>query len=446
MISNRMRALRDAAVALLSFGLAFFASAEAADAQTLLIAASPTNNVSCSAGVCAPTGPNPVFNVQTLQSLLATSDVTMATGASAGAFDIRVVHGLTWASAHKLTLDAYHAIEIAKPLTAAGSGALALVTNDGGTGGTLSFGSKGDVTFWNLGSKLTINGTAFKLVGDLADLAAAIAARPNGDYALANDYDSATNYSTAPIPTLFKGTFEGLGHTIANLYVNTTTDGETGLFAVVGKRGILRDIGLVNAGIYSENNSFSIAGALVGLNEGTILQSWAAGLVRSDFWVNAGGLAGENAGLIAQSYADVNVSGANDSELGGLVGNAHGRVENCYAMGPVAGGDEASVGGLVGYDLATAIASYATGAVTVGQGGWAGGFAGQDSGRTKDSYWDITTSGTTNGVDNTNQPGIVGLTTAQFQAGLPAGFDRTVWRENAGINNGLPYLVARRPS
>jgi hypothetical protein len=75
-----------------------------------------------------------------------------------------------------------------------------------------------------------------------------------------------------------------------------------------------------------------------------------------------------------------------------------------------------------------------------------GGFAGQDSKKTHHSYWDVTTSGTANGVDNTNQPGIVGLTTAQIQAGLPNGFDPAIWRENTKINSGLPYLVARPPS
>jgi The GLUG motif len=439
MISNLVHAL-------LSAGLTFFASAQAAGAQTLLIATSPTNNVTCSGSVCTPTGPNAVLNAQALRKLLAKSDVTVATGTSSAAVDIRVAAAPTWVSAHTLTLDADHTIEIDKPLLAAGSGVLALVTNDGGTGGTLSFGAKGNVTFWNLASKLTINGVAYKLVGDIATLATEIAAHPSGNYALANDFTSTTNYAATPIPTLFKGTFEGLGHTIANLSVNTTTDGETGLFAVLGKRGTLRDIGLVNAAIYSENSSFSIAGALVGLNEGMILQSWATGLVRSDFWVDAGGLVGESDGLIAQSYADVNVSGANDSELGGLVGNAHGHVENCYATGPVAGGDSASIGGLVGYNLAAIVASYATGTVSGGQGSWVGGFAGQDSRRTKDSYWNVTTSGTTNGVDNTNQPGIVGLTTTQFQAGLPHGFDPAIWREDTKINGGLPYLVARPPS
>jgi hypothetical protein len=44
-----------------------------------------------------------------------------------------------------------------------------------------------------------------------------------------------------------------------------------------------------------------------------------------------------------------------------------------------------------------------------------------------------------------NDPGITGLSTAQLQSGLPAGFDPTVWGENANINSGLPYLLANPP-
>jgi len=40
-----------------------------------------------------------------------------------------------------------------------------------------------------------------------------------------------------------------------------------------------------------------------------------------------------------------------------------------------------------------------------------------------------------------NDPGISGLATAQFQSGLPAGFDPSTWAEDSNITNGLPYLI-----
>ena len=44
-----------------------------------------------------------------------------------------------------------------------------------------------------------------------------------------------------------------------------------------------------------------------------------------------------------------------------------------------------------------------------------------------------------------NVSGITGLTTVQFQSGLPAGFDPAVWAQSPGINNGFPYLIANPP-
>ena len=59
-------------------------------------------------------------------------------------------------------------------------------------------------------------------------------------------------------------------------------------------------------------------------------------------------------------------------------------------------------------------------------------------------YWDIDTSGAASGCSY-DCSGVTGLTTAQFQSGLPAGFDPAVWAQSPGINNGFPYLLANPP-
>ncbi len=103
---------------------------------------------------------------------------------------------------------------------------------------------------------------------------------------------------------------------------------------------------------------------------------------------------------------------------------------------------------LVGFNGYTVGNSYSTGAPS---GGAIGGLVGLDdsNGGISNDYWDTSTSGVTNlsqGAGNiANDPGITGETTAQLQAGLPAGFDPTVWAENANINGGLPYLIANPP-
>jgi len=196
-----------------------------------------------------------------------------------------------------------------------------------------------------------------------------------------------------------------------------------------------------------------LVGDLVGASLGTISNSSATGAVKAGLNNEAGGLVGENQGTIVASYATGSVTSGYDSWVGGLVAENENSISQSYATGAVTGGSESKVGGLVGDNYAstsTISDSYSTGTVT--GGGTLGGLIGYDgstAGNNVDSYWDTTTSGITNlsqGAGNiANDPGITGLTTAQFQSGLPAGFDPSIWGENAGINGGLPYLLANPP-
>ncbi len=75
---------------------------------------------------------------------------------------------------------------------------------------------------------------------------------------------------------------------------------------------------------------------------------------------------------------------------------------------------------------------YSTGAVSGSD--IAGGFIGEDqndAGYIASAYWDLNTSGVVDPSKGAgtpaNDPGITGLTTAQFQSGLPTGFDPSVW-------------------
>jgi hypothetical protein len=237
-----------------------------------------------------------------------------------------------------------------------------------------------------------------------------------------------------------------------------------------------------------------VRGALVATNTGTILYSYAEGQITSGNGELVGGLVCENtAGTIRQSYAAVNIAGpaeivgglvAEDMSgclgvfceglvdrcyatgsimsvangvLGGLVGDSNGGdISNSYATGNVTGGDNGSVGGLIGRNednpgeqsdpLITA--SYSTGMVSGGSGTSVGGLIGEDlaSPGITDAYWNLDTSGVSDpakGAGNSeNDPGIMGLTTAELRSGLPAGFDASIWREKARINNGMPYLLS----
>ncbi len=376
-----------------------------------------------------------------------------------------------------------------------GTGAVSLVTNDGGSGGALSFISGGSLSFPGTKNGLSIDGKAYRLANSLPSLAADIAAKPSGRYALSAGYDASKDgtYRHSPIKTKFKGTLNGLGNTIANLSIhgNSKKGEKLGLFADVDVTGTIASVRVDDATIEAPQNSY--AGVIAGLNSGTFFNSSAGGTITAKagkkYGSVVGGLVGGNAGTLNETAASTNISvdgsnifaiayvgglaGGNDGNIymshatgnaiaadgigtavsGGLVGfsSAHGNIDNCYANGSASVGASDGAGGLTGGNAWTINNSYSTGTPT-STGAAVGGSIGVDeskSGSLSNVYWDTTTSGITNlsqGAGNiANDPGIAGQTTAQLQAGLPPGFDPSIWAENANINGGLPYLIANPP-
>ena len=435
----------------------------------LVIAWSPTSNVTCAHHICTATSSDAVLGMSKLKSLIQAGNVKVVSGSVAG--DIEVNAAVSWLGANTLTLDSYHSIVFEAPFTVAGTGGLVLTTNDGGADGLLHFTQNGNVTFWSTANALTIDGHAYTLVSDIATLAADVAATPGGYYALANSYNAQPDgtYAHAPVATALTGTFEGLGNTISNLTVSDPSFGDSvGLFATIYPTGTVADIGLLNANVSS---TASTAGALAGGNYGTIRHAFATGFVSavsgggglaggnggtvefshaSDAVASgnsAGGIVGSNTGVIMQSYATGSVQG---DEAGGLVGiNSGTQISQCYATGPVSGG---TVGGLIGANnTGTVTQTYETGSVT---GSDAGGLIGDNGGvhtaTITYSYWDTTTTGMTGKINGTgnrrNNAGITPLNSKTLKSALPAGFDPAAWGQNAAINGGFPYLLAIPPS
>jgi hypothetical protein len=120
-------------------------------------------------------------------------------------------------------------------------------------------------------------------------------------------------------------------------------------------------------------------------------------------------------------------------------------VWDSYATGSATGGDNSSVGGFVGSIDQDMARSYSLGGASGGIDSRVGGFAGYDSYGDSADYWDLDTSGLSEGCGQGNCTGITSLTDAQLKSGLPAGFDPAVWGQNASINNGYPYLLANPP-
>jgi hypothetical protein len=472
---------------------ASLALATAAHAD-VVISTAATANMSCSGGVCAPTAKNAVLNVGDLENLLASGNVEVTTtGSGSQADSIEVDAPLTWSSSSTLILNAHQSILVKRLVSVAGQGGLSIATSDGGKSGYFGFQNKGQATFANLSSALTINGTPYTLVGDIATLAADIAGNSAGNYALASDYNAENDgaYSNSPIPTEFGGAFEGLGNTISNLALIGTgnLNDPVGLFAELAVSnepgGSIENINLQKLSV---SGSSLDVGGLVGVNEGIIGGSFVSGTLTATFQQGApgiggitgfnlgtitrsgakatlssdqaetqiGGLAGESGGSISQSFAQCKVSAGDGTYLGELVGDNIGPITESYAGGSITGGEDSEIGGLVGDNAeeSTISQSYSTIALkgVSHRDRDAGGLIGIDDSpphSNASDYWDMTTShmsGRSDGAGTPrNDPGIQGRSTQQLQSGLPKGFDKKVWAEDPKINKGFPYLIANPP-
>ena len=460
------------------------------------ISSKPTKNMSCVSGICTPTAKDAVLNATDLSNMLASGNVQVNTGTGKLARhvqNIEIGEGFSWASASALTLDAYNSIEFKKSVADSGTGAVTFKTNDGGTGGALRFYPKGRLSFLGTTNGLTINGKSYTLVNSLSSLASAVAANPSGFYALSANYDAKNDgaYGTAPVTSTFEGVFNGLGNTISRMTIHGGNQNiNVGLFAEIDKAGVVSSVEIKGGVIKAEANSN--AGLIVGVNLGSIFNVSASGSVAAlagkGVGSEAGGIAGSSNGAITEAAAFANVAingssseasayvggllGANDGTVtrsyatgsataadgigfslsGGLLGFSDGPVVDCYALGATSIGARWGIGGLIGSNGYSVATSYSTGAPTATSGAYIGGSLGYDgstSGSLSDLYWDTITSGITDPSQGagspSNDPGITGETTTQLQAGLPAGFDPTVWAENPSINGGLPYLIANPP-
>ena len=246
--------------------------------------------------------------------------------------------------------------------------------------------------------------------------------------------------------------------TISNVIVSGSVSGSGADTDVGGVVGVMQGGAISNAHssatvIASADDSGQGAGGLVGFNSsGTITQSSATGDVSmSGDDVAAGGLVGVNSGTISQSFASGTVTltdsaTTSGNDAGGLVGvNDDGAISQSYATGSVtlSGGAASFGGGLVGAkeNGGTIDQSYSLGTVSATT---AGGLVGSDdqTGSITNSYWDTKTSGigSTRGAGNqTNASGITGETTSSLQSALPSGFDSAIWKIVGGTS--FPYLA-----
>ncbi len=196
----------------------------------------------------------------------------------------------------------------------------------------------------------------------------------------------------------FRGNFNGNGHIINSLYINSSNS-YTGLFGYISGATI-DSIGITNCNVTGISN----VGGLVGYAySSSISNCYTTGKVTGESSV--GGLVGfsYNSSTISNCYANCDVSGG--SYIGGLVGFSYyaSAISNCYSVGKVNG--NSNVGGLLGRNY------YSNSTVT-------------------NSYYNTETSGQSNGIGiDDNSQTVTGLTTLEMkQQSNFTGFDFTnIW-------------------
>ena len=270
-------------------------------------------------------------------------------------------------------------------------------------------------------------------------------------------------------PNNFAGIFEGNGHSISNLYSRGRSGSHRGLFRATTSAASIRNLGVVDANIYSTSGSVGIGG-LVGSNLGSIVSSYVkGGTINKDGILgdltNVGGLVGLNQGgnIVTSHARDCTVNGGTgNGYTGGLVGSSRNgstiiasHVRDCTIGG---GG---YIGGLVGGMFAgtnSLTASYVTGG-TVNSGtdrSYIGGLVGSMgpifSSSSTNSITASYATGTVNGgAESDRVGGLVGIMfndTNSITASYATGdINGGVGVDNVGglvgsINNGINSIIA----
>ena len=148
----------------------------------------------------------------------------------------------------------------------------------------------------------------------------------------------------------FNGLFDGNGHEINGIYVNSEEKEYAGLFGKAG--GVIKNLGITDSYIYGSK----YCGGICGYFQGTISGCYNEGIIKSLNY--AGGIVGyvEQSNII-DCYNTGNVTSNNKTQqyasiAGGIVGALNnyqpvGRAESCFNKGHIVSSGEA--GGIAGY-------------------------------------------------------------------------------------------------
>ena len=166
-------------------------------------------------------------------------------------------------------------------------------------------------------------------------------------------------------PIDFKGTFDGQGHTLSGVYVNTTADSSIvsiGLFGTVQSGATVKNLNIVDSYFIGKGtNNRSSVGSVAGNNNGTIDTIYSNAIVENSKQMT-GGIVGKVEGSGNAAVTNCWFNGtiySTSSAVGGILGGTYGTsaqstitasVEHCLNTGVVnITKGQGDVGGLCGY-------------------------------------------------------------------------------------------------
>lgn len=179
----------------------------------------------------------------------------------------------------------------------------------------------------------------------------------------------------------YTGTFDGNGHTISGIYINTSENYQ-GLFGCIGDinksgTGTVKNLGIEDSWISGGDN----VGGIAGYSSWGMENCYNTGSISGGD--NVGGISGQNiSGMIRNCYNTGSISGG--SNVGGIVGNSSdvsgisgGGVTGCHNDGTVIGSGS-NIGGILGNGARNSAISkcYNTGSVSSSGKGPVAGIAG----------------------------------------------------------------------
>lgn len=179
-----------------------------------------------------------------------------------------------------------------------------------------------------------------------------------------NKDDKTTHFTPIGINSSFKGTFDGKGHKISNLYVERA--GRAGLFASVYGASI-KNLTVEGTVVGSSSNGTDLTGVggIVGFSTSQILiENCVSNVNVSSSCENTGGICGYVNDVDSVIRNCVNIGDIESSldKAGGISGNP-GTVYNCANFGAVSG--QSNVAGIAGYTEKDVSLCYNAGKISI---------------------------------------------------------------------------------